>query len=56
MKGDSGGPLYYSFSPGNTPWYLLGVVSFGARQCGNGKPGVYSRVEEFIPWIQRNLK
>ena len=23
------------------PWYLLGIVSFGA--CGLGKPGIYTR-------------
>merc|ERR1712013_54851 len=55
-KGDSGGPLYYSHKiGGKNTWYLLGLVSFGAKQCGNGKPGVYSRVESFMPWIRRNL-
>jgi len=55
-KGDSGGPLYYSQkTSGKNTWYLLGLVSFGSRQCGNGKPGVYSRVESFMPWIRRNL-
>jgi len=60
-KGDSGGPLYLKavipssgrvgFS--NTPWYLIGVVSYGTRVCGVGKPGVYTRVTSFIPWIQQ---
>jgi len=57
-KGDSGGPLYLSggVTPGEKPWYLIGLVSFGARKCGNGKPGIYTRVEKFIPWIRENLK
>jgi len=57
-KGDSGGPLYYKTpKDGDShPWYLLGVVSFGASECGNGSPGIYSRVEHFLPWIKKNLK
>lgn len=61
-KGDSGGPLYMSkFSevsnrivPGNT-WYLFGLVSYGSAACGTGKPGVYTRVEPFIPWILETI-
>ena len=56
LKGDSGGPLYYTqATDGSNNWYLLGVVSFGSRNCGNGKPGVYSRVESFVPWIKANM-
>jgi len=62
-KGDSGGPLYISkvLSSGNPtidgsqPWYLIGIVSFGSRECGAGKPGVYTRVESFLPWIKRQI-
>lgn len=62
-KGDSGGPLYMSeFSPetnlivsGNVPWYLFGLVSYGSIVCGNGRPGVYTRVESFIPWIRETI-
>merc|ERR1711915_396800 len=57
-KGDSGGLLYYSggANTGENPWYLIGLVSFCARKCGNGQPGIYTRVEKFIPWIRGNLK
>lgn len=37
-------------------WYLEGIVSFGNR-CGlEGWPGVYTRVSDYIDWIQRSLK
>eukprot|EP00092_Neocalanus_flemingeri_P029387 GFUD01031904.1.p1 GENE.GFUD01031904.1~~GFUD01031904.1.p1 ORF type:complete len:569 (+),score=93.67 GFUD01031904.1:60-1766(+) len=55
-KGDSGGPLYHSKTPdGSEPWYLIGIVSFGSRKCGAGQPGVYSRVDSFVPWIRKNI-
>jgi len=57
-RGDSGSGLYIqqSVEDQNTPRYLIGIVSFGSRDCGNGRPGVYTRVSSFIPWIVRNLK
>merc|ERR1719300_1488431 len=64
-KGDSGGPLFLSqvknrnigepTLDGTEPWYLMGIVSFGSRRCGSGKPGVYTRVESFIPWIRKTI-
>ena len=30
----------------------VGVVSFGPRGCGTrGVPAIYTRVENYIPWI-----
>jgi len=57
-RGDSGSGLYIqqSVEDQNTERYLIGIVSFGSRDCGNGKPGVYTRVSSFIPWILKNLK
>jgi len=63
-KGDSGGPLYMSrvnnrgqiTLDGMQPYYLMGLVSFGSRECGTGKPGIYTRVESFLPWIKENIK
>ena len=35
------------------PWYLLGIVSFGTRRCGNGNPAVYTRQELRIPLVRK---
>ncbi|XP_075145131.1 serine protease 7 [Haematobia irritans] len=52
--GDSGGPLMRQGY--KKRWYLEGVVSFGNR-CGlEGWPGVYTRVSDYIPWIQQTVR
>jgi len=53
--GDSGSGLMRSLQrPGDfiERSQLIGVVSFGPRLCGTrGVPGVYSRVNSYLPWI-----
>ena len=48
FQGDSGGPLSCN---GNT---LAGVTSFGIVGCA-GAPGVYTRVSNYLGWINDNL-
>ena len=38
------------------PWYQVGIISFGTSLCGIGRPGVYTRVAAFIPWIEKHLE
>jgi len=56
-SGDSGGPLVAQ-GPGDfkEPKYLVGVVSFGTKKCGQGYPGVYTSIEYYLPWILKNMK
>jgi len=65
-KGDSGGPLVINrinkrlknliTTHEDSVWIQIGVTSFGSSACGNGKPGVYTRVSEYIDWIRANIK
>jgi len=59
-KGDSGGGLFIHSDdyPGQSFLNVhvqVGVVSYGSRLCGDS-PAVYTRVDQFIPWIKDNIK
>ena len=55
-QGDSGGPAVYREFSGD-PWYQVGIVSYGAKTCATRRvPGFYTKVSEFLPWIQSKLK
>jgi len=50
-NGDSGGGLFIRDT--SDTWHLLGIVSYGSNDCGNGTPGIYTRVSSFLQWISR---
>ncbi|MFO0041015.1 MAG: serine protease [Pseudomonadota bacterium] len=52
-RGDSGGPVVLT----NGPPVLVGVVSWGKQTCaGDGRPGVYTRIDQYIAWIEQAMK
>ena len=55
--GDSGGPMLSS-ELNDGKWAVIGIVSFGAKGfCADSKyPGVYTRVDQYLDWIERNSK
>lgn len=48
-QGDSGGPLQINHANGMST--IVGVVSFGVL-CGTNLPSVYTRVAEYVNWIE----
>ena len=36
--------------------FLVGVVSAGTQNCGEGKAGLYTKVEDFQSWILTNIR
>ncbi|XP_056629717.1 venom protease-like isoform X1 [Diorhabda sublineata] len=50
--GDSGGPLVVTKTGNMCYFYLIGITSFG-KLCGfSNTPAIYTRVSEYIPWIE----
>ncbi len=54
MQYDSGGPLVCFNQPDNQ-WVLTGIVSTGYGCARAGYPGIYTKVADFIPWIEQTI-
>lgn len=56
ILGDSGGPIQFESKRQNGEkqdvYYVVGVTSVGIA-CGSQMPGVYTRVAEYLEWIER---
>ena len=54
-NGDLGGGLVFrEFS--DDPWYQVGILSSFTGKFDEKKPGVYTKVEPFLPWIESKLE
>ncbi|XP_050420472.1 venom protease-like [Adelges cooleyi] len=52
-QGDSGGPLLVKHPNFEYGMHLqVGIISLG-HECGFEKPGVYTKVSNYIPWIEQ---
>ena len=54
IQGDSGGPLFDC--PYNGSCEQIGIVSWGIGCAKARYPGVYTRVTEMLPWIERIVR
>ena len=52
-SGDSGGPML-SNELDNGLWAVIGITSFGVGCADDRFPGVYTRVDEYLQWIESN--
>lgn len=51
-QGDSGGPLAQR---SNGQYVLIGITSFGRGCARANTPGVYTRVSNYVDWIQEKM-
>lgn len=53
--GDSGGPLFVTEKENMCKFYIVGVTSFG-KLCGQENvPAIYTRVSEYVEWIENTI-
>ncbi len=49
-QGDSGGPLVCPLA--NGVWVQIGITSFGQQCAQRGRPGIYTKVSNYVNWIK----
>ncbi|XP_015787833.1 clotting factor B [Tetranychus urticae] len=56
-QGDSGGPLTFKANEeiGVDVHYQIGIISFGRRCAVKDFPGIYTKVSDYVPWIETQL-
>jgi secreted trypsin-like serine protease len=54
-QGDSGGPLQITLRDNLCVHYLVGLTSFAVGCGAENSPGVYTRVSEYIDWIESKV-
>ncbi|XP_066586306.1 coagulation factor X isoform X2 [Prorops nasuta] len=55
--GDSGGPLLCrDYKKSENPWTIFGITSFGDGCGKRSKLGVYTRITNYIHWINKVMK
>ena len=52
-QGDSGGPVAVR-NVEDTDWLLMGITSWGSGCAQPGRPGVYTKVSNYLNWININ--
>ena len=54
-QGDSGGPMVMR-DISDSPWYQMGIVSFGTDNTCKRATRFYTRVDAYIPWIESKMR
>lgn len=53
IQGDSGGPLLCNR---NDQFHLVGITSWGDKNCKANIPGVYTRVQSYTKWMEKIMQ
>lgn len=58
FQGDSGGPLVtknFELTSFKEVYNVIAITSFG-KACGiSGDPGIYTRVQPYLEWLESNI-